>query len=1015
MNDLSSLINRLDPDPQVRGKQFEPVAKWFFENSPEYSSKLKKVWHWKDWPGRPDKEPDIGIDLVAQTHDGDYWAIQVKCYAESTTVTKADMDSFLSASSKPQYTYRLLITTTNSIAPNALKAMKGQSIDVGTIIRADLDQAGLDWTKSPKLLAPKKYKRKTLRPHQKKAVKDVVKGFEDNARGQMIMACGTGKTIAALGVHEQLASKRTLVLVPSLSLLKQTLSEWTANAAVPFEFLTVCSDYTVVGDDAAISSTRDLGVPVTTDAKEIAKFLAKRSSRAKIIFSTYQSSPQLAQAYAKKDKPPAFDLIICDEAHRCAGENASAFTTVLDDKKIKSKRRLFMTATPRYFTDRVMKAAQGLKIASMDNEAVFGPEFHCLTFAQAIEQNLLTDYRVIIVGVDDATSKQWAKDGRYVSRDGKKTDARTLAGQIGLAKVVKSYDLTKIISFHSRVKAAQEFSVEFPDVVKWMPSRERPKGEFDCQYVSGDMSARDRKKRLDAMASASEGHIALVANARCLAEGVDVPNLDGVAFVDPRKSEVDIIQAVGRAIRLSPGKEIGTIVLPVFIDTNDDPEQVLNQSVFKPIWDVLKALRSHDAELSQQLDELRRNKGKTGALGSIPNKIIIDLPTSVGVDFAEKFNAQLVDATTESWEWWFGKLEEYVRQNNDALVPDAHKTSDGIALGRWVGTQRANYNRGQLSPKRIALLDSQNFVWDPLEAEWQKNFAALEEYVRENDDSLVPKTHKTSDGIILGRWVGTQRANYNRGQLSPKRIELLKSQKGWSWDPIQAIRGSWEWWFGKLEEYVRENNDALVPQRHKTPDGITLGRWVGKQRTAYNKGKLSKERIELLDSQNFVWDVEEADWQQNFAALEEYVRENNGALVPAIHKTTAGIALGSWVRHQRTNYKQGKLSKERIELLDSQNFVWDKYEVEWQDNFAALEEYVRENNDALVPNAHKTTDGIFLGNWVGKQRTNYKQGQLSKERIALLKSKKGWIWVGLRGRYSGRSKTLRKVVHKSIL
>ena len=784
MNDLSSLINRLDPDPQVRGKQFEPVAKWFFENSPEYSSKIKKVWHWKDWPGRPDKEPDIGIDLVAQTHDGDHWAIQVKCYAESTTVTKADMDSFLAASSKPQYTYRLLITTTNSIAPNALKAMKDQSIDVGTIIRADLDQAGLDWPASPKSLTSKKYKRKTLRPHQKKAVRDVAKGFEDNARGQMIMACGTGKTIAALGVHEQLASKRTLVLVPSLSLLKQTLSEWTANAAVPFEFLAVCSDDTVVGDDAAVSSTRDLGVPVTTDPKEIAKFLAKRSTKAKVIFSTYQSSPQLAQAYAKKDKPPAFDLTICDEAHRCAGENASAFTTVLDDTKIKSKRRLFMTATPRYFTDRVMKTAQesDLEIASMDNEAVFGSKFHRLTFAQAIEQDLLTDYRVVIVGVDDATYKQWAKDGRYVSRDGKKTDARTLAGQIGLAKAVKSYDLTKIISFHSRVKAAQEFSVEFPDVVKWMPSRERPKGEFDCEYVSGVMSAGDRKKRLDAMASASEGHIALVANARCLAEGVDVPSLDGVAFVDPRKSEVDIIQAVGRALRLSPGKETGTIVLPVFIDTQDDPEQVLNQSVFKPIWDVLKALRSHDAELGRQLDELRRNKGKTGASGSIPPNIIIDLPTSVGVDFAEKFSAQLVDATTESWEWWFGKLEEYVRENDDALVPATHQTTDGIFLGRWVGTQRDKYRNGQLSQERIELLESQNFVWDKYEAEWQDNFAALKEYVRKHEHARVPNGHKISGGTALGNWVGFQRRTYNKGQLSPERIALLESQKDWVWD-----------------------------------------------------------------------------------------------------------------------------------------------------------------------------------------------------------------------------------------
>ena len=313
----------------------------------------------------------------------------------------------------------------------------------------------------------------------------------------MIRACGTGKTLAALGVHEQLDAKRTLVLVPSLSLLSQTLREWTANAKEPFEYLAVCSDETVADPDASVASTHDLGIPVTTDANDIAMFLGRRGRR--VIFSTYQSSPQVAAVYRKRRKPPAFDLAICDEAHRCAGPVSSDFATILDATKIGAERRLFMTATPRYFTGRIQRAAEeaDFEIASMDDEAVFGPVFHRLTFAQAIERDLLSDYQVVIVGVDDATYKTWAEHGKYVTRDGTKiTDARTLAGQIGLAKAIRTFNLHRIITFHSRVAAARRFSRELPSVVAWMPSRHRPTGKIRADYVSGEMATGERRVRL---------------------------------------------------------------------------------------------------------------------------------------------------------------------------------------------------------------------------------------------------------------------------------------------------------------------------------------------------------------------------------------------------------------------------------------------------------------------------------------------------------------------------------------
>ena len=609
---LGDLLGRLDPENVRRGRQFARICQWFLTHDPVYAHELRRVWLWDDWPGR--WGADAGIDLVAEDHEGHLWAIQAKAYNAAYWVTKHDVDTFLSESGRPEFSFRLLIATTDRIGPTAKRTIEAQEKQASVLLLGELEAAEVDWPASPSdLRAPQLSPR---RPegrwaYQGEAMNAVVEGFDQSDRGQLIMACGTGKTLTALFINEKLAAQRTLVLVPSLSLLAQTLREWTANTEAEFDFLPVCSDETVADPDAVVANTSDLGFPVTTDPEEIATFLRRRSGP-RVVFATYQSSPQIAKAF-RLGRVPAFDLVIADEAHRCAGRVSSDFATVLDSEAIKARRRLFMTATPRYFTGRVVKEAKeaDFEVASMDDEAAFGPVFHRLGFAEAIQRDLLTDYQVAVVGVDDATYRDWAQRGRFVTIDGTEvTDARTLAGQIGLAKAMRRYDLHRTITFHSRVKRAQEFARDLPQVIAWMPARQRPTGHLWSDYASGEMPAGQRHVLLQHLGRLDRGERGLLANARCLAEGVDVPTLDGVAFIDPRRSEVDIVQAVGRAIRLAPDKTVGTIVIPVFIDTDEDPETALDGSAFKPVWDVIKALRSHDDELGEQLDELRRQLGR---------------------------------------------------------------------------------------------------------------------------------------------------------------------------------------------------------------------------------------------------------------------------------------------------------------------------------------------------------------------------------------------------------------------
>ena len=537
------------------------------------------------------------------------------------------------------------------------------------------------------------------------------------------------KTFTTLWIKEKLESKRTLVLLPSLSLLSQTLREWTFAASQPFDVLCVCSDETVGkrGEDEIIHSIAELAFPVTSDISDIQQFL--NSEGDKVIFSTYHSSPLVADAQADQLIPP-FDLVVADEAHRCTGKVSSAFATVLDNDRIIATKRLFATATPRTYTTTVKKQAEdrGVEVVGMDDEAVFGKVLYSLPFGEAIRKELLTDYRIVIIGVDSPMIAEWIKNRELIKTDtGIENDAESMAAQIGLIKAIKDYDLKRIISFHNRVSRAESFKNDMHQVLDWISEEHRPSGELWTDFVSGAMPTDKRRQKLDYLKGLNKNQRGLLTNARCLSEGVDVPSLDSVAFIDPKNSQVDIVQAVGRAIRLSQDKKFGTIVIPVFIEQGDDAVSSIEASNFKPVWEVLNAFKSHDEELSQQLDTLRTELGKksgsTFGSNSLP-KVTIDLPSSVDVSFSDSLRTYLVDQSTASWYFWFGLLLKW-RAETKKNLPEISEIYQNKKIGKWSGDQRAQYKRGNLSKKRSDALNSlSGWSWDLVDTLWQKGIHA---------------------------------------------------------------------------------------------------------------------------------------------------------------------------------------------------------------------------------------------------------------------------------------------------
>lgn len=996
-------------DHNAHGAAFEPVVKWLLENHPIYKPLFKKVWLWNDWPGADG--PDNGIDLVAETGAGDLWAIQSKCFKEENTVPREEVTSFLAESSQSRFKERLLVSTTDLVARNAERTIAKQEKPFHHFNREDFLTAPVNWSFDAWIGSgtPATAKAKpTPRPYQEPVIANVVDTLGD--RGQLIMACGTGKTLTSLWIDEALNNDLTLVLVPSLTLLSQLVSEWTANSADGFKFLPVCSDDSVAdkAEDHLAISASELSFPVTTDPDEIAAFMKGDGKR--IVFSTYQSSPKIAEAQQDKSVP-AFDIVFADEAHRCAGKVSTAYSTVLDGEELRADKRLFMTATPRVFTTRVRsKAAEhGAEMASMDDHTVFGPVVDRISFAQAINEGMLTDYQVAVILVDDTRIRDLIEDRNLVeTAGGVSTDAASLAGRVGFLKAVKDFGLRRTISFHSRVKAAQRFAAEIGDVAAWMPATQRPPGPVQAGFVSGAMSTGERNAGLNQLRNVPDGEHGVLANARCLSEGVDVPSLDGVAFIDPRKSQVDIVQAVGRAIRLAPGKQLGTIVIPVYVSSTDDPADVLSGSEFKPVWDVVNALRSHDDDLAEELDELRLSLGKRHPGGpKLPDKIIIDAPESIGGEFSTALRTMLVERSTDDWLNWYAALQQFADHKGHANVTVTHVESfngEDLRLGAWVNTQRTERKSGNLPKDREALLSAlSGWAWDAQDASWQRRFAALQQFATREGHANVPKTHvERFDGedLKLGSWVTGQRNGRTSGKLTTERVILLNSIPGWVWNTAEA---AWHAKYAALKQFEAREGHLKVPKTHVerlNGEALGLGAWVGQQRLLCKSGKLLPERKALLIAlPNWFWDPHEAAWQNNYAALQQYVAREGNANVPKGRVEPFGgedLKLGMWVSSQRTDFKKGKLPAERVALLLAvPGWFWDAEEDAWSKKFAALKQFQAREGHASVQHGfveHFNGEDLNLGAWVTRQRHFRKSGRLTEDQEKLLTDLPGWIW-----------------------
>jgi len=1004
---LDVVLNQLHRlGDREKGVRFEQLCAWLLESDPGFP--VRRAYSWSKWrehrltrTGVKDVGGDTGIDIVAETDSGELWAVQAKCYRESTRVSTDDIDSFIARSATSEFSHLLLIASTDKIAAvGRRKLLEARNPDASVVLLEDLRALErMDWPGVGEHVRPAVRRPNVMRAHQIGAVRDVVeRGFlvargvdtdgEPSAatdRGQLLMACGTGKTLVGQRVAEKLRAERTLVVVPSLSLLEQTHRAWKADATRRFDAFCFCSDPTVV-NRAADETDRDvdtIAVPVHTKPQQLAEFLAVTDRRL-VVFATYQSLERLTEVFSDPHGAGPFDLLIADEAHRSAGWAGSSFGLVCDAERLPAKRRLFMTATARVVTG----SGDADLVLSMDDASRYGPVFHHLRFSDAIEQGLLCNYQVLVIAADPGEELALVQSRQFVSTpEHPSAAADALAIQLAVARAMGRESLRRVLSFHSRVKGAKTFASELPATVRWLG---QPDGVLWTQAVSGAMPAGHRRMFLRRLERLDGCDRALLSNARCFGEGVDVPAIDGVVFVDPRESVVDIVQALGRTMRRSPetGKQRGTIVLPVVLNADSNADAALSSSAFATVWKVLRALRSHDDRLDDELRALLQARARDRSTGGTVPRVSFELP-SIAVDrsFADAFTVRAVNVTADAFDRGLMELAAYVEASGHARVMHHHRTPTSFALGAWCSERREQRKEGRLSAERVAALDALGFVWDPLQHDFDRGLAALAAYVDENGDARVPGGYRTSTGLALGTWCGVRRREFNQGRLTAKRVAALDAL-GFDWDPLQEDfdRGQAE-----LATYVDEKGDARVPADYKTSTGFRLGAWCAVRRTQRKGGKLSLERIAALDALGFTWAPFEEAFHSGLAELAAYVEAHGDAGVPKRYTSPTGFRLGPWCVSRRNDLKAGRLTAERVAALDALGFVWDPLQETFEAGLAELATYVRQHGDALVPQRYKTPAGFELGKWCSLRRNDRRVGRLSAKRVAALDAL-GFVW-----------------------
>lgn len=819
---------------QDKGLQFELLTVHVLKSHPTYVSKVKEVWLLRNGvPSDLRKKLNIpptdeGIDLIAQTYAGEFWAIQCKFKSSKEPPRMKELGTFNNlAHSVCKNISLAILFHTGEKGVKKRHLMSENYQEVG--LEFWLSLSSEHWKNINLISKSKKIKPTIRKPreHQKRAIKCAQDHFlkNDNSRGRLIMPCGTGKSLTAFWIANGLKAKSIIVAVPSLNLIKQSLEDWTAefvaqNESPKPDWQIICSDESTGKiDDEFVNDSYSLGVGTTTNTVKIEEFLKRKTKSRKIIFTTYQSSDRLAQA-ARKAKF-SFDLAILDEAHKTVGIKSKSFATLLSDQNISVRKRMFMTAT-----ERVLKGTND-DVLSMDDESIYGKRFYQLTFKDAIHSTpqIISDYKILTIAVTNTQIQEIIQKNKLLSDKKNKLeeqDAQSLAAAIALRQATQKYGIKHAISFHKSIKAAESFT----NLNLRLNSSKVDKIDLTSYHISSKKSAGQRSQLLDDFKA---DKLALMTNARCLTEGVNVPTIDCVLFADPKQSIVDIVQAAGRALRVSPGKKYGYIMMPLIVPDNMEFEEFTETTPFKQVSRIVAALSTQDERIVEEFrltDQGKRTSDRRVEIsGSIPVGLKLDISTftsSIEAKYWEKVGRANWRSFEEArnyirsiqlktiFDW-----REYCNSNffpkDIPKAPDHYYKSQGwVTFYDWLGTKQfRSFESARAFARTLHIKSAKEWA-----NQYQKGTIPID--IPLSPNSVYIKSGWVSWGDWLGsEYVANQQRVYKKHNVAKSFIKKLGLKSVAEWKNYCKS--------GEKPHDIPNNPD----QYYKDEGWIGFGDWLG--------------------------------------------------------------------------------------------------------------------------------------------------------------------------------------------
>ncbi|MGW1140552.1 Helicase associated domain protein [Streptomyces zhihengii] len=791
-----------------------------------------------------------------------------------------------------------------------------------------------------------------LRDHQIEAVAAIVRGFDippggipwNGLRGQVHAACGTGKTIISAASAKRIVPKgRILVLVPTLDLLAQTVKAW-HDAGHKGPAVAVCS---LQGDPELWS----MKVRSTTNPVQLALW---HSTGPVTIYATYASLGVLAEAfegvYGQQLAP--VDLAVVDEAHRTSGSMGKAWADVHDQSVIPAHRRLYLTATPRIWEERLNReVAEGVRdplpremAASMDDERVFGPVLFKLTLASAVSRGLLARYQIIVLELQDpvVTPERLMGEERHSEEV---RGERLGALQAALLHTMAQHDLQTCITFHHRTIEAQAYAEGLARVAAKLHA-DQPEtypARIWANWLCGEHVPERRREVLGSFGSTAQR--AVLSNCRVLGEGVDIRAVDSVALLDPKGAPHDIVQAIGRALRQEPGQgKVASLIVPVFLEPGEQPEDMFTSGSYRPLVRVLEGLRAHDEEAVEllaipqepQKDVVQPSEyiGAAPGEGEEESRLLLRFAAPRDpVMIADWVSFNVIDTERQDWARGWAKLKAYVERVGNARVPYGHREG-ATPLGQWVAEQRRAYGAGEMSGLRAQRLERLGMVWSVADERFQENLEAARVYYEEHWTLCAPRTASVLDRP-LGMWL----ANLRRpGALDGKpewKAALEAVDEDWnpSWPP------EWQRHYAVVREMLAEETILAYVEPGVTVHGMDIGKWLAKQRRPEVWAALTDGQRERLSAVGIVPHTPAPEapaapstasagplsaFEKGVAALAQYKTRTGSVTVPRGHVEVmpdgTEVKLGIFLSNSKT--RRAKLTADKLAALAALGLEW---------------------------------------------------------------------------------------------